>query len=84
MNHYEIQEYIMRHRPAAAYLGRLEMKAMVAEAERNRYVVPMIPEPDLRRMEFCGCPLFEVDSESHVGFGQNAEPMRGENGTNLK
>ena len=68
----EIKAHIMRHKPSAAYLGRLEMKAMTAEAERAGYFVPNITaERDLHRMEFCGCPLFQVDSESYAGFGQN-------------
>lgn len=73
----EIQEYIHREKPAAAYLGRHEMQAMVAEAESHGWTRPdcFIGNSDLARMEYCGCPIFEVNSESHVGFGQNTIAM---------
>lgn len=59
-------------RPPACYLGRLEMKMMKDEAEKQGYWTPPTHgEPDLARMEYCGVPLFQVDSESHIGFGQN-------------
>jgi hypothetical protein len=35
MNTAEIKEYIHREKPTAAYLGRIEMQAMVAEAESH-------------------------------------------------
>jgi len=73
MNVTQIQERIMREKPAAAYLGRLEMQAMVAEAESHGWTRPdcFLGNSDLARMEYNGCPIFEVNSESHVGFGQN-------------
>jgi hypothetical protein len=80
MNITEIQEYIRREKPTAAYLGRLEMQAMVAEAESHGWVRPdcYIGNQDLARLEFCGCPIFEVISESHAGFSShNAEVRHG-------
>jgi hypothetical protein len=70
MNLQEIQEYIHVHRPTAAYLGRLEMQAMTTEANNNGWIRPdcFLGNNDLARMEYCGCPIFEVMSESHAGF----------------
>jgi len=66
-----IQEYIHREKPAAAYLGRVEMTEMKHRATLAGWVEPMIFQPDLARLEYAGCPLYQVDAEHHVGFGQN-------------
>jgi hypothetical protein len=86
MTHVKIKEYIITHRPPAAYLGRLEMKAFTDEANRDGYFVKNVTcEPDLHRLEYAGCPLFQVDSESHAGFGQNVDvlALAGDNTPNL-
>jgi len=70
----EIKRYICLKRPVAAYLGRMEMKAMKDEARKAGYSVSLLTsEPDVHRLEYGGCPLFVVDSESHVGFGHKPE-----------
>jgi hypothetical protein len=59
----EIADYILTHKPQAAYLGRVEMTDLRAAAEEAgflcRYSHPI---------EYCGCPVFEVIANSHVAF----------------
>lgn len=64
----EIQEQISIHRPTAVYLGRIEMEAFKDLAKSFGCVFSPLPEPDLNRIEFCKCPLYQVDSESHFGW----------------
>ena len=69
----QIEEYILRERPAACYLGRIEMQAMIDEAERCCVVASRRPisNNDQSGLEFSGVPIFEVLAKSHVGFAKN-------------
>jgi hypothetical protein len=65
----QIQDHIMMHRPAHAYLGRVEMRAMQREFEQH-CTIDFINSGVRGEAQFkyCGCLLHEVLEVSHVGF----------------
>jgi hypothetical protein len=77
MNIQHIQTAIKTSMPLTAYLGRLEMQAMLEEARQSGFDVTMhTAEPDLHRLEFNGCALFQVDSESHFAMGERRAEVK--------
>ena len=68
----ELRAIISAHSPKAIYLGGSERAALQAEAEADGFVSPpTYGEPDIARLEFCGVPIYRVDSEHHIGFSSN-------------
>lgn len=70
----EITERIICERPEACYLGRREWNAVKIEFTRicTRQFYPL---PDVgAAILYNGCHLFEVVSESHIGFSQPRKP----------
>lgn len=65
----EIQDHIMTHRPAHAYLGRVEMRGMQREFEQHCTMdfINSVVRGEAQ-FEYCGCLLHEVLEVSHVGF----------------
>lgn len=69
----QIEEYILREKPSACYLGRIEMQAMIDEAGKHCLIGSRPPTDNREQacIEFCGVPIFEVLAKSHVGFAKN-------------
>jgi hypothetical protein len=68
----ELRAIISEHSPKAIYLGGSERAALQAAAEADGFVSPPTHgEPDIARLEFCGVPIYRVDSEHHIDFSSN-------------
>lgn len=75
----DLRRIISEHRPKALYLGGSERAELQAAAEADGFKQPpTYGEPDLARLEFCGVPIYRVDSEHHIGYSSNGggEPRR--------
>ncbi len=68
----DLRRIISEHRPKALYLGGAERAELQAAAEADGFVQPpTYGEPDIARLEFCGVPIYRVDSEHHIGYSSN-------------
>ncbi len=64
----EIKDFINLNNPSMAFLGRAEMQDMrkyFAERGIGKF---SNADSDLYRLDYNGCPLFEVDSKHHTTF----------------
>lgn len=57
-------------RPTHLYLGNDEYRAIKTLFEQ--FNGPMADVTDVRRLEWCGLPVFSVDAKNWVGFGNQA------------
>jgi hypothetical protein len=70
-----IKSTIAETKPKAVYLGRMEMQELRRVANQEGYIPSTsdhLRNPELHKIKYCDCPIYEVTENSHVGYSYNS------------